>query len=74
MDIVHFAAAASPSNFLTSESIAPLIIGLLVILVVIKLVKSIINRIISIAVAAVILGGGQQAGLFEGLGNFFTGR
>lgn len=73
MDIVHFAAASSPTSFLTSESIAPLIIGLIVIVVVIKLVKSIINRIISIAVAAVILGGGQQAGLFEGLGKFFTG-
>lgn len=64
--------AAHATSF-NVDNLAPLLIGLVVIVVVIKLIKTIINRIISLAVAAVILGGGQQAGLFEGLGNFVSG-
>ncbi len=58
-----------------AENLVPLVVGIIAVVVIIKVISSVIKRIVSIAVAAVIIGGGQQAGAFEGLGalsHFFS--
>ncbi|MDO4631949.1 MAG: hypothetical protein Q4A82_06675 [Corynebacterium sp.] len=57
-------------NELLSPDVAvPLLIGLAVLWVILKSVKRIINRVISLAATALILGATQHVGAFDGLNN-----
>ncbi|GAA1473852.1 hypothetical protein P4N68_02780 [Corynebacterium felinum] len=57
------------ADLLSSDNLVPLILGLAAIYAVFKLIRSVINRILSLAATALVVGGGHKVGIFDGLGN-----
>ena len=57
------------NELLAPDVFAPFLIGLGVVWLVLKAVKRVINRVITLVATAIILGGSQHLGVFDGLDN-----
>ena len=57
------------NELLAPDVFVPFLIGLGVVWLVLKEVKRVINRVITLVATAIILGGSQHLGAFDGLDN-----
>lgn len=57
------------NELLAPDVFVPFLIGLGVVWLVLKAVKRVINRVITLVSTAIILGGSQHLGAFDGLDN-----